>query len=311
MSSQVAISVGPDEQRWRDGGLDFPWLEITRKCDLRCVHCYTEASAELPLRGSMTRDDWRRILEEGFAAGCRAVQFIGGEPTLHPDLPDFIADAKSVGYEFIEVFTNGTVMNDAVMRALEQFQVNLAFSVYADDASAHDAVTAKKGSFSKTIGNIRNAVRRGLKVRAGIIAMDGNAEKVEGTRALLKDLGVTSVGVDRVRGIGRGGDFVPHHDPLSELCGSCWKGKLRIDPDGRVSPCVFSGFYNTGNAKDGLANIMSGAELREFRSQMRTKELERGWCMPNMCHPETCRPATGPCVPDCAPSCNPCVPDLR
>ena len=57
---------------------------------------------------------------------------------------------------------------------------------------------------------------------------------------MLREIGVQNVKTDRVRGIGRGAELNPDQDPFIELCGECWKGKIRIDADGKASPCVMS-----------------------------------------------------------------------
>ena len=70
--------------------LKFLWLELTRKCNLECVHCYTDSSPARDLYETLGADDWKRALREAATLDCRSVQFIGGEPTLHPELPDLI-----------------------------------------------------------------------------------------------------------------------------------------------------------------------------------------------------------------------------
>jgi len=310
--------------KWLNGSLDFIWLEITKKCNLRCVHCYASSNPYLPLLGKMTNEDWKRVLDEGAQVGCRKVQFIGGEPTLHPHLFELIQHAKDVGYEFIEVFTNGTLLNDAKLQMMKDLGVRLAFSVYANIPEIHDKITQGKGSFNKTLSNIRKAVELGIPVRVGIIAMNGlNSEVVEATIEMLKEMGVNNVKTDRVRGIGRGFDLNPSPDPFAELCGECWKGKIRIDADGKVSPCVFSWFIEVGDAKEQhLEHITQSPALLEFRRKLseQTKEGPRVtykmhyypdgepctpdvWCAPDSpgwCDPAVCTPSEWPAV--CTPS---------
>lgn len=75
--------------------LDFLWLEITAQCNLSCVHCYADASPSKALYGNLGLEDWLDALRQAANLGCRKVQFIGGEPTLHPDLPKLIASARA------------------------------------------------------------------------------------------------------------------------------------------------------------------------------------------------------------------------
>jgi MoaA/NifB/PqqE/SkfB family radical SAM enzyme len=49
--------------------------------------------------------DWRNVIEEAASLGCSKVQFIGGEPTVHPRLSDLLVEARRIGFDFIEVYT--------------------------------------------------------------------------------------------------------------------------------------------------------------------------------------------------------------
>src|SRR5262245_31492421 len=76
-------------------GLTFLWLEVTAKCNLECIHCYADSGPQKNLLGKMNIEDWVTILRDSAELGCRQVQFIGGEPTLHPELPRMISFASA------------------------------------------------------------------------------------------------------------------------------------------------------------------------------------------------------------------------
>jgi MoaA/NifB/PqqE/SkfB family radical SAM enzyme len=59
---------------------------ITGRCQLACGHCYSD-SGPRGTHGTMTAIDWMRVIDEAAGMGCRSMQLIGGEPTLHPALP--------------------------------------------------------------------------------------------------------------------------------------------------------------------------------------------------------------------------------
>src|ERR1017187_1920442 len=138
-----------------------PALLVTRKCNLQCVHCYADATPFQPTLGAMQYADWHDVLQQGHSLGCRAVQFIGGEPTIYPHLSQLVLDAKRIGYTFIEVFTNGTTLNESLVDLFAQNGVSVAFSVYARQAETHDHITQRAGSFEKTIRGIRLALAKG------------------------------------------------------------------------------------------------------------------------------------------------------
>ena len=77
--------------------LRFLWLEITGKCNLLCTHCYADSGPEADLYGNMAFEDWTRAISEAAELGCRQIQFIGGEPTMHPRLDDMVDHANHRG----------------------------------------------------------------------------------------------------------------------------------------------------------------------------------------------------------------------
>lgn len=319
-------------------GLNFLWLEITEKCNLTCVHCYADSHPTKPLLGAMGRADWMRVLDEAAELGCRRVQFIGGEPTLHPDLPDLIEQARRLGFEDIEVYTNGIHFKPRLKDVFVHERVALAFSVYATDPEVHDLVTQRAGSFVRTIDSIKWALGRGLEVRAGVIETDVNAGQGDATRELLEQMGVGHVGIDRRRGIGRGAAKTKTRDvQLGELCGQCWQGKLCVTPSGNAFPCVFSRFCTVGSVAIGLSSLLGRRELLDFQDEVRELQEvrersaqscepfsppvcqpKRPWCTPDAkCNPEQevrLTDATADCEPFSPPVCKPnrtvCNPDL-
>src|ERR1035437_3827001 len=88
--------------------LDFVWLELTNRCNLRCTHCYTQSSPTSGRSDVLTTVDYLKLIQDIHAEGCRTIQFIGGEPTLNRDLQILISEAHRRGFSFIEVFTNLT-----------------------------------------------------------------------------------------------------------------------------------------------------------------------------------------------------------
>jgi MoaA/NifB/PqqE/SkfB family radical SAM enzyme len=252
-------------------GLNFLWLEITSRCNLTCTHCYATSGPDLPLTERMKFEDWCRVIEDARAVGCRRLQFIGGEPTIHPDLPALLEHARLVGFRRCEVFTNATILRDDLVRTFQKLRVMVHFSFYSFDAAVHDQITGQKGSFERTVEGIRELVGRRVRVAAGIILLPQNEAHLKQTKKLLRRLGVHLIGIDPIRGIGRGRQFVAlDAPPRGELCGQCWNGKLCIDSNGDAHPCVFSRFVSVGNVLDdgGIGDIVAGAQLRAFRHDM-------------------------------------------
>jgi MoaA/NifB/PqqE/SkfB family radical SAM enzyme len=300
-------------------GLDFLWLEITGKCNLTCTHCYAESGPSVALQGDMTIRDWKRVIDEAAELGCRQTQFIGGEPTLHPELETMIGHAHAQGFRFIEVFTNATRLSDPLINSFKKYGVHVAVSFYSDVMETHDKITRNVGSWGRTVSGLRAIIAANLPLRVGFIEMAENTGEVDRSREFLRSMGVTNISSDRLRGIGRG-DRVPRvvdGEHFEELCGKCGQGKLCITSSGAVFPCVFSRATRVGDAKGSLASILESSGLRAFRERMFATNVAdcnpdcTPYCNPN-CSPD-CMPHCNPnCNPDCSPNCNPnCNPDRR
>jgi MoaA/NifB/PqqE/SkfB family radical SAM enzyme len=289
--------------------LSFIWLEITPICNLTCVHCYAEAGPKQTLEGTMTFDNWVRVISEAASLGCLAVQFIGGEPTLHPKLIELIEVAKKRGFSFIEVFTNASHITDRLFETFVKHNVHVATSFYSAEVAVHEKITGVKGSFRRSVDGIRRIVAANLPLRVGIIEMEENQKQVPQTVEFLKSLGVNSIGGDKLRKVGRSAiNDNNESEQFDELCGECWKGNLCITSSGDTFPCIFSRKTNIGNAKMGLGSLLESQTLGNFRVAVKELEKNRGQspqaCDP--CHPnDTC----APCFP-CDPSsgCEPCFP---
>jgi MoaA/NifB/PqqE/SkfB family radical SAM enzyme len=136
----------------------------------------------------MTDEDWLRILDQAADLGAEMVQFIGGEPTLHPALPTLICHALKVGIQ-VEVFSNLLHLSPALWKVFGRDGVRLACSYYSDEASQHEAVTGRSLSHAKTRANIAEAVARSIPLRVGVIDL-GDTQRVRPAIAELESLGV-------------------------------------------------------------------------------------------------------------------------
>lgn len=300
----------------RESTLDFLWLELTNRCNLQCVHCYTESHPHSGDRDVLTTRDYEDLMIQAHALGCRKIQFIGGEPQLNTDFYSLLVRAKTVGFEFIEVFSNLTRLDEQTVRYAANNNISFATSVYSDDPDEHDAVTKVKSSHTRTIANIKKLIAAGIKTRAAIISVNQKKPTVDRTKAFLRDLGLEHISHGEVREFGRGEIILAQGARLSGLCGHCWAGKLCIAPDGEAYPCVMARRWSVGNVLETpLDDIVRARPLKDIRQEI----FDQVWlpkiashksrlgvanskssARSHLCTPSPkCGPDTG--APDCAP----------
>lgn len=279
----LAVTVAPPESLW---------LELTGRCQLVCGHCYADSSPQ-GSHGTMTVEDWQVVLDNAAELGVGLVQFIGGEPTLHPAFEQLVRHALAGGLA-VEVYSNLLHVPARLWEVFALPEVRLATSYYSADAGGHEAVTGRRGSHRRTRANIAEVVRRRIPLRVGLI--DTGAGAVDDARADLEALGVTDVSVDVVRGFGRAAAV---EVDLANTCGDCGHGTAAIGPDGSVWPCVFTRHAAAGNVRSApLDTILAG---EAFASQVEVlDQLRRPG--PTACKPSPkCSPASS-CTPSCTPS---------
>lgn len=249
-----AFRLAPDALL-RRGRWQQLFVELTATCNERCRHCYAGSGPER--REALDRATAEAVVREAAALGFEVVQLTGGEALLCPFLADLCALARGLGVPVVEVYTNGVLLTDERYRPLREAGVSFAFSLYAADPAAHDAVTGVAGSHARTVTAIRRALAGGSRVRVGVIATrPEDEEEARRAASLARDLGVPPerVGVQVARAVGRG-TFAgraeapaaapgagedPTHGHATREPGRAQGGKAAVLPDGWVVPCIFS-----------------------------------------------------------------------
>ncbi|MFD4835286.1 radical SAM protein [Streptomyces uncialis] len=235
-------------------GINTLELEITGSGQLADVDQQFAPAAY----SAMASEDWRVVIIDAARLGIRRVRLIGGEPTAHPQWRDFAELALSRGLR-VEVCSRLFHVKQDWWALLTRTGVTLATGYHSDDPDEHDTITGRPGSHARTRTNIREAVTRGVTVRAGIVhVLDG--QRITEARAELTAMGVADITTDRVRAIGR--DSAPGRAPsLDELCGHCTRGLAAVLPDGDLVGCVLARNFPVGNVREQrLAELLAGRE---------------------------------------------------
>jgi len=248
----------------------------------------------------MTAPDWLRVIAETAQLGARMVQFIGGEPTIHPLFPELVTFALGRGLR-VEVFSSLTHVTPDLWEVFAQPGVQLATSYYSDLAEEHETITRGRGSHARTRASIVEALRRSIPLRVGLIDLQ-SGQRVEEARAELESLGVTDIGFDRLRQVGRG--IRDRRPDISQLCGGCARGKVAVASNGDVWPCVFARWISVGNVCEStLAEVLAGPKLAAAGAELKSIGIEAK-CGPDKtkCSPDSkCYPANNDCQPHCPP----------
>jgi radical SAM protein with 4Fe4S-binding SPASM domain len=179
-----------EEVQQRALQLGVPWavhLDVTYRCNERCVHCYLDHDD----RGEMTTSEIKRVLDQLAQAGTFFLTFSGGEVFMRQDFLELVAYARRLLFN-VKVKTNGVMIRKPQAAELRQLGVEqLQISVYSHRPEIHDAITKLPGSLKRTIEAIRFLKSQGLKVVVANVLMTLNATDQAGVHALARELDVS------------------------------------------------------------------------------------------------------------------------
>lgn len=177
-------------------------LAITYRCNNNCSHCYNARPRSMP---SLPLEDWKRVIERVWDLRIPHIVFTGGEPTLHPNLPEMVAYAESLGV-ITGLNTNGRKLADPsfldslVKAGLDHVQITLE----SHDPDIHDRMVAVPGAWEETVAGIRNVMKSRLYIMTNTTLLTHNSPMIEETLYFLGELGIPTVGLNALIYSGKG-----------------------------------------------------------------------------------------------------------
>ena len=295
-----------------EANIQHAWIELTNKCNFECVHCYAKSSPREPLHERMSDQDYLDAICQLGDNGVKSIQFIGGEPTLHPRFREFVDFAFSEGFEDLEVYTNLSTMTETLLSFLISRNVGIATSFYSHKEEDHARITSSNFPLERLNRNISMCADNVEEFRVGVILVGWNDSYADEIKEHLESLGVKRIDFERARGFGR---FIQKSDSRTpKLCGHCGHRKIAISARGEILPCIMSRHFQAGTFSTEIDFLQVGEKLQEFRERefgadnlpgLANSPDEQG----NLpCPPHTrCSPWASPCMPrlTCRPACLP------
>ena len=179
-------------------------MNVTYVCNNHCTFCAVGTRTQID--GHPTRQ--REYLTAYRAEGVHMVDFDGGEPTLNPELIPLVQFARSIGYDRVNVTTNGRLCfyEDFARKLVRSGLTTLLFSVHGPDARTHAQQVGVAEAFEQTVGGIENCLRhapRGVELGMNITLTKGNHEKLEEVAELALRLGLPWLNIQFLTPFGR------------------------------------------------------------------------------------------------------------
>jgi Fe-coproporphyrin III synthase len=179
---------------------------ITRACNLRCMHCYAQA-VDKPREKEFTREQALAVIDDLAGFGAPVILFSGGEPLMRPDLPDIAAYAVDKGMRAV-ISTNGTLIT--AKKASDLKSIGLSYVGVSLDGleEINDRFRGKKGAFHEAIAGIKNCQDVGLKVGLRFTINRLNVSEIDSIFNLLEEMDIPRVCFYHLVYAGRGSELV-------------------------------------------------------------------------------------------------------
>ena len=148
---------------------------VTRRCNLKCVHCYS-SSQNIKYSGELTTKEGKVLISDLAAFGCPVILFSGGEPLIREDLPELVQFAVNNGIRAV-ISTNGTLITEEKARIFAGIGLSYMGVSLDGTGEIHDRFRGVKGAFDAAVRGIRNCQDAGIKVGVRFtITVENSAE---------------------------------------------------------------------------------------------------------------------------------------
>ena len=178
----------------------------TRRCNLKCIHCYAHAK-DIPFDNELTTEEGKRLIDDLAGFGVPVILFSGGEPMVRKDLPELAGYAVNKGIRAV-ISTNGTLITAEKAKILKDIGLSYVGVSLDGMEEIHDRFRGVKGAFRKAMEGIRNCQDAGIKVGLRFTINKFNVAEIPAIFDLLEETRIPRICFYHLVYAGRGSELV-------------------------------------------------------------------------------------------------------
>ncbi|PID74740.1 MAG: radical SAM/SPASM domain-containing protein [Desulfobacterales bacterium] len=186
------------------------WIawEITRRCNLKCVHCRSSSQLSVVGHPDFSHETGLRIIDELSSYASPVLVLSGGEPLLRKDVFDLARYGTSKGLRMC-LATNGTLVSERTCREMKESGIRMvALSLDGATAQTHDNFRNQQGAFAGTMNAIRLFNRYQIPFLINSSFTLRNQQEIPAIYRLVKQLGAAAWYMFMIVPTGRGEDIM-------------------------------------------------------------------------------------------------------
>jgi len=242
-------------------------IEVTEQCNLRCKHCYADASPNKNKK-HMPLNDFYKLVDILRANKVFNLELTGGELFVHPNAYEIVQTSLN-NFATVGILTNGVSLNDKMLELLKSHKDKIMVNISIDSVNpeTHDTFRGLNGAFGKSCETVKRLTSNGIRVRLASTIFNDNLWEVDKLAELTLSLGASVFSFGYVENFGRGVGFrkktnvdvtsyvkyindtlskYKHIMPIidskeflktSDNCGA-GVNSITIGVDGKIRPCV-------------------------------------------------------------------------
>jgi heme b synthase len=177
--------------------------ELTRNCNLNCIHCRAAASKG-PYEGELTLPECKQVIDQIAGFASPTIILTGGEPLLRDDIFDIIEYGNAKGLRLVMAI-NGTLLTEEKAQRLKEGGIKrVSLSLDGKDAKTHDAFRGVIGSFNSVMraADIMNGIDLPFQINTTVTRH--NVDDLADIYNLVKAIGAVAWHVFLLVPVGRG-----------------------------------------------------------------------------------------------------------
>ncbi|UCG56732.1 MAG: radical SAM protein [Phycisphaerales bacterium] len=176
---------------------------ITRACNLKCVHCYNDSGAGKASH-ELSTEQAKAVLDDLAGFSVPSVLFSGGEPLIRPDLFELIAHAVDLGLRAV-ISTNGTLITADVAKEIKRLGVSYVGISLDGIGPVNDKFRGVSGAFDKAVRGIKSCQNTGVRVGLRLTLTGRNVQDLENLFGFFESEGIERACFYHLVPSGRGG----------------------------------------------------------------------------------------------------------
>jgi radical SAM protein with 4Fe4S-binding SPASM domain len=150
---------------------------ITRACNLKCVHCYNDSGA-CKADDELSTNEAKGVLDDLVQFGVPSVLFSGGEPLMRPELFELIGYAVERGMRAV-ISTNGTLITTEMAKRIKQHGVSYVGISLDGIGPVNDRFRGVTGAFERAVAGIKNCQDAGVRIGLRLTLTGKNVQDLE------------------------------------------------------------------------------------------------------------------------------------